>query len=44
MKTKCTAETEGKAIQRLSNLEIHPIQPPNPDTIIDAKKCMLTGA
>ena len=25
MKTKCGAETEGKAIQRLSHLEIHPI-------------------
>jgi hypothetical protein len=23
--TKCGAETEGKAIQRLSHLEIHPI-------------------
>jgi hypothetical protein len=25
MKTKCRAETEGKAIQRLSHLGIHPI-------------------
>jgi hypothetical protein len=25
METKCGAETEGKAIQRLSHLEIHPI-------------------
>jgi hypothetical protein len=25
MKTKCRAETEGKAIQRLPNMEIHPI-------------------
>jgi hypothetical protein len=25
METKCGAETEGKAIQRLSHLEIHPV-------------------
>jgi len=46
METKCGAETEGKAIQRLPHLGIQPkhIQPPNPDNIPDAKKCMLTGA
>jgi hypothetical protein len=44
METKCRAEIEGKAIQRLPHLEIHPIQTPNPDTIVDAKKCLLTGA
>jgi hypothetical protein len=43
--TKCGAETEEKAIQRL-----HPpgdpsnIKSPNPDTIMDTKKCLLTGA
>jgi len=44
--TKCEAETEGKAIQSLPHLGIQPIciQPPNPVTIADAKKCMLTGA
>jgi hypothetical protein len=34
MKTKCGAETEGKAIQRLVHLGIHPICSPNPDTIV----------
>jgi len=40
------SETEGKAIQSLPHLGIQPIyiQPPNPDNIADAKKCMLTGA
>jgi len=44
--TKFGAETEGKTIQKLPHLEIQPIciQPPNPDNIADAKKCMLTGA
>jgi hypothetical protein len=42
---KCGAEIEGKAIQRLPHLGIHShIQSPNPDTIADAKKCLLTGA
>ena len=40
--TKCGAETEGKAIQRLPHLEIHP-QTPNPDTIAYASKILLTG-
>jgi hypothetical protein len=44
MKTKRGAETEGKAIHRLPHLG-NPsyIQSPNPDTIVDAKKCLLTG-
>ena len=43
--TKCGAETEGKAIQRLPHLGAPShIQSPNPDTIEDAKKCMLTGS
>jgi hypothetical protein len=41
METKCRAENEGKTIQRLPHLGI---QSPNLDTIVDAKKCMLTGA
>jgi len=46
MEMKFGAETEGKAIQRLSHLEIQPIyiQPPNPDKIADTKKCMWTGS
>lgn len=46
METKFGAETEGMAIQRLPKLWIQPIftQPPNPDNIDEAKKCMLTGA
>ena len=28
----------------LPHLGIYPIQSPNPDNIVDAKKCMLTGA
>jgi hypothetical protein len=49
METKCGAETESKAIQKLSPLGVgwgNPshIQSPNPDTITDAKKSLLTGA
>ena len=41
--TKCGAKTEGKAIQRLPLLRIHPIlKLQNPDTIVDASKCLLT--
>jgi hypothetical protein len=42
---KCGAETEGMTIQRLNHLG-NPsyIQSPNPDTIVDANKCLLTGA
>ena len=43
--TKCGAEAEGKAIQRLFPTgDPSHIQTPNPDTIVDAKKCLLTGA
>jgi len=46
MEIKFGAETEGMAIQSLPYLGIHPIyiQPPHPDNIADAKKCMLTEA
>ena len=45
METKYGAETEGKAIQRLSHLGIHPfIQSPNLEAIVDARKYLLTGA
>jgi hypothetical protein len=43
---KCGAESEGKAIQRLAQLGTHAIchiQSPNPGTIMDANKCLLTG-
>jgi hypothetical protein len=43
MEKKCGVETEGKVIQKLPHLGIHPILTPNPDTIVDAKKCLLTG-
>ena len=37
-KTKCGAKTEGKAIQRLPHLVIHPINKSlNPDIIVDAQ-------
>ena len=39
--TKCGAETEGKNMQ--TGNQSH-IQSPNPDTIVDAKKCLQTGA
>jgi hypothetical protein len=43
--TKCGTETEGKAIQRLPYLgDPSHIHSPNPDNIVDAKKCLLTGA
>jgi hypothetical protein len=41
IETKCGAETEGKAAPPGDPSHI---QSPNPDTIVDAKKCMLTGA
>jgi hypothetical protein len=44
MEIKCRAEIKGKATQRLSHLGIYPIHShQNPDTTVDAKKCMLTG-
>ena len=43
--TKSGAETEGKAILRLPHLgDPSHLLTPNPDTIADAKKCLLTGA
>jgi hypothetical protein len=43
--SKCGAETEGMTIHRLPHLGIYPIyKPPNPDTIVDANKSLLTGA
>jgi hypothetical protein len=42
METKCGEKTEGKAIQKLSHLDISPIY--IHQTTEDAKKCMLTGA
>jgi hypothetical protein len=47
METKCGAETEGKAIQRLPPPgDPSHIQRPNPytDTIVDARKCLLLEA
>jgi hypothetical protein len=32
--TKCEAETEGKAIQRLSHVEIHPIESYQTQTLL----------
>jgi hypothetical protein len=40
--TNCGAKTEGRAIQRLPYLGISHIQTPNPDTIADANKHLLT--
>jgi hypothetical protein len=43
--SKCRAESEGMTINRLPQLGIHPnIQLPNPNTTVDANKCLLTGA
>ena len=43
--TKCGAETEGKAIQRLPPpRDPSHIQTPNPDTTADTRKSLLTGA
>ena len=43
--TKSEAETERKAIQRLPHLgNLFHLQIPKPDTIVDAKKCLLSGA
>jgi hypothetical protein len=41
--TKCRAETEGKTIQRLPHLGIHPIYKQQTQTL-DANKSLLTGA
>jgi hypothetical protein len=42
--TKSGGGTEGKAIQRLPYLGIHPSADTNPDTIVAAKKCLVTRA
>jgi hypothetical protein len=43
--TKCEAETEGMTIERLPPPgDLSHKQPPNPDTIVDANKSLLTGA
>jgi hypothetical protein len=42
--TNCGAETEGMTIQRSPPVDPSHKQPPNPDTIVDANKCFLTGA
>jgi hypothetical protein len=43
--TKYGSETEGKTVQRLPHLgNPSHIQPPNPDTIMDANKILLTEA
>jgi hypothetical protein len=43
--TKYRTKTEGRTIQRLPRLGIHPIiQLPNPDTTVDANRSLLTGA
>ena len=44
MEIKCRTETEGKTIQRLSHLGIHPIYCHQTPTLLDAKKCLLKGA
>jgi hypothetical protein len=45
METKCIAETEGKAIQRLPYLwSPSHIQPPSPVSIVNARKCLLIKA
>jgi hypothetical protein len=42
--TKCGAETEGMNIQRLPYLGIHPKYIHQTQTLLDANKCLLTGA
>jgi hypothetical protein len=42
--TKYGVETEGKAIQRLPHLGIHPIYNHQTQTLVDANKSLLTGA
>jgi hypothetical protein len=43
--TKCGAETEGKVHPENAPLgNPSHIQSPNPDTIVDANKCLLTGS
>jgi hypothetical protein len=42
--TKSEAETEGQATQRIPPKDPFHLLTPNPDTIADAKKCLLTQA
>ena len=42
--TKFRAEIEGKTIQTVPPGDPSHIQSPNPDTIVDTNKCLLTGA
>ena len=43
--TKCRAETDGKAIQKLPHMGIHPIYSHQIQTLfLDANKCLLTEA
>jgi hypothetical protein len=44
--TKCGVESEEMTIQRLTHLggDSSHIQSPNPDTVVDANKCLLTVA
>ena len=44
MEKMCVAESEGKATQRLSYLGIHPIMSPNPNIIVEVKKCISKEA
>ena len=44
METKSGAETEGKTIQTAPLGHTSHIQSPIPDTIVDAKKCVLIGS
>ena len=41
---KCGAESEGKATETAPPGDPTLIQLPNPDTIVDANKCLLIGA
>jgi hypothetical protein len=42
--TKCGEETEGEDIQRLPYLGNYPIYSHQTQTLVDNKKCLLTGA
>jgi hypothetical protein len=44
LETKCGAETEGKAIQRLPHLGIQAIYSHQAQTLVEVKKCLLSGA
>ena len=45
MEIKCGAETEEKVhLETAPHANPSHIKSPNPDTIVDAKKCLMTGA